>query len=154
MGLTRTSFIGRPSSLPDDQTHRTLPEREASTPPTATRPADQTSPRRFEDRDVADRFDRRIRAFQTSPESVQETHFLVDYRFAPETGFSLEESTFRTLLITSQRTLRPLKYEAGHGRGLVEGTIEDVGGYIPIQQNPSGSGLVTIALPIHLCTES
>jgi ribulose-bisphosphate carboxylase large chain len=100
------------------------------------------------------RFDRRIRAYQTSPESVNQTHFLVDYRFSPEDGFNLEESTFRTLLITSQRTIHPLSYEPGFGRSLIDSTIEEVGGYIPIQQDPRGSGLVTIALPLHLCSEA
>ncbi|MCK9932545.1 RuBisCO large subunit C-terminal-like domain-containing protein [Frankia sp. Mgl5] len=103
---------------------------------------------------MPDRIDRRIRAFQTSPESVSDSHFIVDYRFSPETGFSLEESTFRTLLITSQRTIKPLRYEPGSDRELVDGSIDDVGAYIPIQQGPSGSGLVTIALPLHLCSKT
>ena len=96
--------------------------------------------------------DRRIREYQTTPETVSATHFLVDYRLRPEPGFSLEESTFRLLLITSVGTIKPLHYEPGFERGLIRGPVEQVGGYMLIQEHPDGSGLVTLALPLRLCS--
>ena len=100
--------------------------------------------------------DHRIREYQTTPEAVNDTHLLVDYRFVPEDGSTLEESTFKTLLITAHGTIRPLHYEPGFDRGLVKRSVSEMGGYILIQElpNPEEPGLVTIAYPLHLCSET
>lgn len=97
--------------------------------------------------------DRRIREYQTTIEAVRATHFQVDLRLRPANGMSLEEATVRTLLISSLGTIKPLSYEPGYERGLARFSIGEAGGYILIQENESGAGLVTLALPLHLVSE-
>lgn len=96
--------------------------------------------------------DNRIREYQTTYEAISGTHIQVEYRLRPEEGHSLEESTFNLLLITSLGAITPLKYEPGYERALVKRTVEELGGYMLVQEHRDGSGLVTLALPLHLCS--